>query len=173
MSGLGTDVLALACIVGGAAVSGGATLAALRAEPPQRCETQTIAIPRVVVGVGEARDVVVGPRVVRVESAHGCAAVLVGSDVDVRVDEARVRVERARVRVERARERIGRARERAEMARERAEGMRETTEAMREAIEETRLLSGVSADEIRAKYEKELASIERELARQAGGAEGR
>ncbi len=173
MRGLGTDVLAVACIVGGAAVGGGATLAALRDGAPQRCETQTIAIPRVAVRVGGGRDVVVRPRVVRVEHGHGCATVVVGEDVNVRLDEARARVEVARMRVERAREQVDAVRVRADEARQRADEMRARADAMRQVIEETRLQAEVPTDEIRAKVQQELSRIEKELARLDGGGDGR
>jgi hypothetical protein len=146
MSMMGTDVLAVACIVGGAAVSGGATLAALRRTPPERCTAEAIVAPHVMLRMGGyGQDIVVRPRVVAVHGAHGCAAVVVDSDVRVRMDEVRARVEEARARAEEARARAEQARARVEAA---------------------------SGDEFQTQLQEAMARLERELARLDEGAGG-
>ena len=75
MSWFGTDVMALACIVGGATVGGAATLA-MRASDGHRhvdCAVEARAVsPRVVVtGQGDARTIVIAPDV-RVRSRKKC-----------------------------------------------------------------------------------------------------
>jgi len=147
MSMMGTDVLAVACIVGGAAVSGGATLAALQRTQPERCTAEAIVAPRVMLRMGGyGQDIVVRPRVVTVHRAHGCATVVMDRDVHVRMDEVRARVEKARARAEEARARAEQARARAETA---------------------------SGDEFQAQLQEAMARLERELARLDEGADGR
>jgi hypothetical protein len=147
MNALGTDVLALACILGGAAVSGGATLAALDRSGSAECRLVEASGPRMIVRVGaDDREVVVVPRV-HVRGAEGCAPVVVEGSmrVDVDVDAIRTRVEEARARAEIARERALLARERAEQARVRAGSIRD------ERIEE--------------RIREEMTRLERELER--------
>ena len=117
MSGLGTDVVALACILGGAAVGGVVSLAAWDGgahEHEVLCTVEAQAAPRVVVAMGgDEKSIVVAPRV-QVHSQHGCEAVVVDEHVRVRMDEARMQMERARDRMERARVRLERV-DRAEL----------------------------------------------------------
>ncbi|HSM61307.1 MAG TPA: hypothetical protein VK849_10940 [Longimicrobiales bacterium] len=125
MSGLGTDVVALACIRGGAAVGGVATAALDRggerggADPACAVET-LLETPAAVVamGGGEGR-IVVAPRV-RVRDGEACA-VVVDPRVEVRLQRTEAQLERARARMEGARERMERARVRMERARVRVE----------------------------------------------------
>jgi hypothetical protein len=164
MSGLGTDVLAVVCILGGAAVSGGATLATLRDGPqPADCTSTVVTVPRVSVGVGRAPEVVVRPRILEVHGAHGCRSVVIDRDVRVRIDEARARAEEVRVRMEHAQERIEAAQARVAEAQARAQA----------AQARTQVRVVVPADEIRTTLEQELARVEKELARLNGGGEGR
>jgi uncharacterized protein YukE len=154
MSMMGTDVLAVACIVGGAAVSGGATLAALQRTQPPRCTAEAMVAPRVMLRMGGyGQDIVVRPRVVAVHRTHGCAAVVVGPDVRVRMDEVRARVEEARARAEEVQARAEEARARAEQVRARAEG--------------------ATDDEFQAQLQEAMARLERELARLDDGGGGR
>jgi hypothetical protein len=142
MSGLGTDVVALACIVGGAVVSGTATLA-MRADPHRvdaACAVEMVESPNVVVALGDSREhIVVAPRV-RLHTSHGCGHA-VSEEVQVRVEAARHEMERARERAERTRERVERARERMERARVRLERV-----DRREAEELRRQLEAVGAE---------------------------
>ena len=88
MSALGTDLVALTCILGGAMVSGAVTLAILdgneRADAP--CTVEAVAVrPKVVVSRnGEARVMVVSPDV-RVHSRRGCG-VGVAEAVEIHLD---------------------------------------------------------------------------------------
>ena len=183
MSGWGTDVVAVACIVGGAAVSGGATLFAMRGgEQPARCEMQAVAVPQVVVRMGDGGAVRVRPQMVRLRSEHGCAVLMVGGEgTEVRLDEARARMEDARVRIERARGRVDAARVRSDAARARADAVRARADAtriradaLRKAMDEVRAQAGtVRTDEIRARLQEELARMEKELAALDEGTGGR
>ena len=88
MSWFGTDVMALACIVGGATVSGATTLA-MRAHDGHRhidCAVEARAIsPRVVVtGRGGAKTIVVAPNV-RLHSRKKCGTEI-GEIVEIHVD---------------------------------------------------------------------------------------
>ncbi len=78
MSGFGTDVVALTCILCGAAAGGAATLALMdvQDEVGLRCAVATVeASPRVVVAVGgEEGAIIVRPRV-RIHTSHDCASV--------------------------------------------------------------------------------------------------
>ena len=78
MSGFGTDVVALTCILCGAAAGGAATLALMdvQDEVALRCTVATVeASPRVVVAVGgEEGAIIVRPRV-RIHTSHDCASV--------------------------------------------------------------------------------------------------
>jgi len=111
MSGLGTDVVALACILGGAAVGGVVTLGARDGGAHQHevlCAVEAQTAPRVVVAMGgDEKSIVVAPRV-QVHAQHGCEAVLVDERVRVRMDVARMEMERARERMGRARVRLER-----------------------------------------------------------------
>ena len=78
MSGFGTDVVALACILCGGAVGGAATFALMdvRDEVDVRCAIATVEeSPRVVVAFGgDEGAIMVRPRV-RVHTSHDCASV--------------------------------------------------------------------------------------------------
>ncbi len=78
MSGFGTDVVALTCILCGAAVGGIATftLMDVQDEVDLRCAVATVeASPRVVVSLGDEKGaIIVRPRV-RVHTSHDCASV--------------------------------------------------------------------------------------------------
>jgi len=112
MSGMGTDVMALACILGSAAVGGTVTLAALDrgSDGAAVCVSELHEAPVVALSQGgNGQTIVVAPRV-RVHTQHGCEAMVVDVNVDpqvrVRLDEARLRMEEARVRMEEARLRV-------------------------------------------------------------------
>lgn len=88
MSWFGTDAVALACILGGAAVSGGATLAMMDGgewvEAPCVVDTGARTNMVVVGGTGHARAVVVAPNF-RVHSRGGCGVERVHA-VEVHID---------------------------------------------------------------------------------------
>jgi len=149
---LGTDVMALTCILGGAAVSGGATLAALSAQHGHSpsCVVEAVAmVPDMVVSEGgHSHAVVVTPNV-RFRALPGCGReavdrVRVRVDTDLRAElaaEVRSRVERemerAQAEIERARAemergQVDRAREWAEMERAHAEVERALAQMQRE-----------------------------------------
>jgi len=87
MSGFGTDVVALACILCGGAVGGAATFALMdvQDEVGFRCAVATVEeAPRVVLSLGgEEGAIIVRPRV-RVHTSHDCAS--------VRIHEAGVQI---------------------------------------------------------------------------------
>lgn len=105
MSWLGTDVVAVACILGGAATSGALTMALADGGhdhgPP--CAAEAVAVaPRVVVSSnGDTRAYVVAPEV-QWQAKARCAK-RVREDVRVRVERAHRGQERARERMQRAR----------------------------------------------------------------------
>ncbi len=108
---LGTDAVALACILGGATVGGAATLAMLDGDArvdPACAVGVAEAIPRVVMSLGEGEAIVVAPRV-RVHAHHRCEHAAVDHEVRIQIEEAQRRMERARERVERTRGRMERA----------------------------------------------------------------
>jgi hypothetical protein len=116
MSALGTDLLAVACIVGGAAVSGVTTMRLMDghdAHARVACVGATVRTsPRVVVSMdGGKGAVIVAPRV-RVHADHDCMAFVVEShgDVQVNMAEMRARMEEARARMDEARARMEKAR---------------------------------------------------------------
>lgn len=123
MSALGTDVMAVACILSGAGV-GGVTTAALmhRDAGPAEVACAGAAIhtsPRVVVSMDNGKGtVVVAPRV-RIHASHNCGTFVVDMDSDVQVNmrEMRARMDEARARMEEARSRMEEARNRVETAR--------------------------------------------------------
>jgi hypothetical protein len=125
MSALGADVMAVACIVGSAAVSGATTMALARghhgADAVVACGAvapMAATTPLVLSLDGGKATVVMTPRV-RIRTGHGCAAigVDVGRDVQMSIDEAMARSREARVRMEEARVRIEEAQRRMEEAR--------------------------------------------------------
>jgi hypothetical protein len=116
MSVLGTDLMAVACIVGGAAVSGATTMRLLDGHDTHArvaCVGATFhTSPRVVVSMdGGKGAVVVAPRV-RVHPNRDCMAFVVESrgDVQVNMAEMQARMEEARARMEEARARMEKAR---------------------------------------------------------------
>lgn len=119
MTGLGTDVLALTCILFGAATGGGLTLALLDAQEPEAntCAARALpAVPGLVVrGSSHGHTVFMTRPGLAFESAD-CEA-LVQSVVTVGVDEIRRSVERVRVDVERARAELEEARARGQESR--------------------------------------------------------
>lgn len=151
MSMLGTDALAVACILTGAALSGGVTLATMEARLPHRahCAVEAVAVaPNVVVsGKDGVRTIVVRPDV-RVQSAHGCAMEA--------VDRVRVRVRTDLQKEIQAKVQAERERAQAEIARAQAEMER----------------AGVDQARVQAEMERAQAGIERAL-REVGGGGGR
>jgi len=154
MSGFGTDVVALACIVGSAATSGAATLAFMdRGQAdPEPCTVEAFAMaPNVVVSEGRGGHAIVmtAPRV-HVHSAHDCRA-MVGEEVRLNLEVMRREMERARVRIE--------------VARTEAESARETARVIRIQGREAVLLR----EEALQQMEKAQAQME-EAMEQAGQA---
>lgn len=149
----GTDVMALACILGSAAVSGAATMAAFDGGD----DSASVCVSgvshgdaAVVMSLGEgAQTIVVRPRV-RIHAAQGCEPLVVdvGEATTIRLDEVRARVERARARSERARARAEEVRARAEEARARVD-------------------AGLDG-ELEARLQREMERLEKELARLDG-----
>lgn len=142
MGRLGTDVLALTCIMGGAAVGGVVTLAALEArgggvEGQETC-AEAVSVSEVTILRDGGRVRVRPARAPRVHRHESCASPKVmifqmGQDVDaVRSREVRARIEEARRRAEEARVRAEEARARIEVRRERLETERLRAEALRE-----------------------------------------
>jgi hypothetical protein len=112
VSWLGTDVVAVACILGGAATSGAVTMALANGghDHARPCIAETVAVaPQVVVSSnGEARAFVVAPRVH--QRAQTRCAKRVRENVRVRIERAHRAQERARERMERARREVERVR---------------------------------------------------------------
>ncbi|MFC1662167.1 hypothetical protein ACFL3S_12080 [Gemmatimonadota bacterium] len=112
VDGFGTDVIAVACILGGAATAGALTLAMAGGghQEHSACAVGAMEVsPRVLVSSDTGARVVVSVPNIRVHTDHDCA-VVVHEDVQLRMEEARREVERARERVEEARERVERVR---------------------------------------------------------------
>jgi hypothetical protein len=138
MSSLGTDVLALACIAGGAAVSGTATMAWLdegRAPAEMTMcvvEAKVAAAPAVIVTAGgeRGRTVVVSSSAKRVRAVEAC-----GRADRVRREMLVRELARARSDVERAGAEVARARAEAERARAGVDQMRRDVERVRAEIE--------------------------------------
>jgi hypothetical protein len=112
MTGLGTDLMAVACILGGAAVSGATTMAVVeghRGHAEIACVGAAVnEHPRVVVALdGGKGTIVVAPRV-WVHPGHECAAwsMQAGRSFRINMDEMRGRMERARARMEREQARM-------------------------------------------------------------------
>jgi hypothetical protein len=108
MNGIRTDVIALAAILGSAAV-GGATSMAWTGDSSdefyQECATTVVeTAPRVVISLGGEGDAVVVAPQVSVGTDESCG-VQFG---EVRIDRVPAQMDRARARVERARERVER-----------------------------------------------------------------
>lgn len=137
MSSLGTDVLALACIAGGAAVSGTATMAWLDegqagAETTCVVEAKVAAAPAVIVTAGgeRGRTVVVSSSDKRARAFEAC-----GRADRVRREMLVRELARARADVERAGAEVARARAEAERARAGVDRMRRDVERARADIE--------------------------------------
>ncbi len=102
MSLSGTDLLSLACILGGASVGGAATVAALDASSPST-ESACAAVavsgsPRLVVMKGGSAHTVVLSQSVHGPLSDGCLPAL-GREIEIRVESARIR-EEVQVRLE-------------------------------------------------------------------------
>jgi hypothetical protein len=120
MSGFGTDIVALACILGSAATSGAVTMAFLDGNPPAQadCAVEAFTLsPNVVVsGRHGAHAIVMTTPRLHVQSARDCR-LTVGEEVRIDLEKARREMERARVRIEVARAGAEEAREAARMIR--------------------------------------------------------
>jgi hypothetical protein len=106
MSGFGTDVVALACILGSAATSGAVTWACLDGDGPAKadCAIEAFSVsPNVVVSHGGRGHAIVmtTPRV-HLAQAEDCR-VRVGEEIRVDMENVRREMERARIRIEAAR----------------------------------------------------------------------
>lgn len=114
MIGLGTDLVAVACILGGAAVGGAATMAVVeghRGYDQTACVRAAVDVhPRVVISLDGGRSTVVMTPRVWVHPNHDCV-VWSGDAVrsfHVKMHSMRARMERERVRAERLHVRIRR-----------------------------------------------------------------
>ena len=141
MSGFGTDIVALACIVGSAATSGAVTLAFLdggeNVKADCAVEAFTVSPNLIVSGRSGARTVVMRTPQLRLHSAHDCG-VVVTEGVQIHMQDVRQEVERVRVRVEVARAEAEAAREGVEIFRVQADEARALIEEARAEMEETR-----------------------------------
>jgi molecular chaperone DnaK (HSP70) len=157
MSGFGTDIVALACIVGSAATSGAATLALQNREAPASadCSVEALMVsPNVVVSRAHGSHAVVlsTPRI-RVRGARDCRTV-VGEEIRIDMERVRRDVERAKAQVEEARVRAEGARVRAAEARERVRVIRIREDGAREAEENFRGQLEAAQEEIQAALEQ-------------------
>ena len=105
MNRLGTDVVALAAILGSGALGGAVTLAALaRAEQPAMVDcaaASVVTAPRIVVGSGHsAHAIVVAPRVHVRTGAHCAGVVMVNEMIQEDLDRALADLEKSRVKLE-------------------------------------------------------------------------
>ena len=152
MSMLGTDVMALTCILGGAAVSGGVTLAAMASQhghgPP--CAVEAVALsPNLVISGGDGVHALVVTPNVRLRAREGCS-----SEV---MDRVRVRVD-TDLRGELAAEvqsRIQREMERAQAEMERAMAQMERGQADRERV-------WAEMERVQAEVERALTQVQKE-----------
>ena len=164
-----TDVMALACIAGGAVVGSGVT-AALFASSGER-EAQRVEVvcaneaPQVLVRLSAGLSAT-STRTLHVRSHSACEE-LIHIDVaglDERMDEARARMEEARVRVDEARGQI----EAAEFRIQEVHEVREIARLRLEGVEEELVeVEELRAEELRAVLERVKADVER--ARASGG----
>ena len=136
MKRIGTDVLALACIAGGAGLSAATTLAFADVSEVATldCAVEVVeSQPRVVVALSGSESVVVASSV-RIHTEHGCARAADGEAVRIQErrvrertrqaqDWARVGQERARRAQDRVRVQVERARVRLDDARVRIRGV--------------------------------------------------
>ncbi len=115
MNGLGTDLVAMACILGGAAVSGATTMALVDGHAGHAdvaCVGAAVDVsPRVAVSLDGGKSTVITTPRVWVRHDHDCRVVKVDVRRDVRVDmdQVRAQLEQARERLEQARTRVQRA----------------------------------------------------------------
>jgi hypothetical protein len=141
MSGFGTDIVALACILGSAATSGAVTMAFLDGHPPAHadCAVEAFSVsPNVVVSGGDGVHAIVmaTPRV-HMRSAHDCRFA-VGEEIRVDLEKVRREMDRARIRVEVARAGAEEAREAARIVRIRGNEARLLREEVSKEMEEAR-----------------------------------
>ena len=108
MYGIKTDVVALAAILGSAAVGGVVTLAALdRGQEPEVADCVAASVmpaPRIVVEShaqhgDEAKTIVIAPKL-HVRSTHRCGVVVVDEMVRVELDRALAKLDESRVKLE-------------------------------------------------------------------------
>ena len=145
MSWFGTDIIALGCIVGSAAASGGMTLALLGGENHERTECSVATIQthdvgsHVVVSRGDHGHSIVmrAPRV-RVHSSHDCGAEVV-KDVQIHVEQLRHEVDEARMIIGIRRAEAAEAREMARSIRIQGREVRELREQAREQAREAEI----------------------------------
>ncbi len=156
MGRLGTDVVALACIAGGALVGAGVSAGVMaradgaRHEVHVSCATSTS---HVVIRMGEGDT---SKDNVRVISSRPC-----GTAVQVDVKELQERVEVARVRMERARRSAEVARVQADEVQVRAERLRASMDEMRFPSDEVRAAADAARE---AATTARLQAMERQLA---------
>ncbi len=154
MSGLGTDVVAVACILGGAAVSGAVTARArsggdVEGRLGSGCVVEALHVgPRMVVVSGGSEHVVVAAPDRARGDAEACAAV-VDPRLRIRMELSNERTQRVQERMQRAQERMQRAQERMERAQERIERAR-AREGGVQAVE---------LDRVRSELEARLAEL--------------
>lgn len=150
MGSLGSDFMALACIVGGAAVSGAATWAALdRQNVEVFCQVESLDAQEVTVALNEGAPLILVTPHTRLHAGDAC--------VDVVVEE------RIEARLEMARERLERAMERAEWAQQRAEAEVDATGVDLDALGER--IERIVSSELEARLEAELERLDEELSR--------
>lgn len=104
MRGWGTDVLAWAGILGGAAIGGAVTLAALQRTDARGCDPRNVSVQTVVVGAGAKDHLITVMPTVQVGGGRGCAMVVMnGMAFPAGADGSRVRAEALRAQLEAAR----------------------------------------------------------------------
>ncbi len=131
MKGISSDVVALAAVLGSAAVAGVVTLALATGhsrEIAYECSvTEVETAPRVMVALNDGHTAIIVAPKLHARSAEVCAEVVVdrlGGDVIRLEQRARFQVERALERVERAQERVERSRHEVRERLERVERVR-------------------------------------------------
>jgi len=175
MSGFGTDIVALACIVGSAATSGAATLAFLDGDnsSPADCAVETMSVsPNLVVsGIGGHHAVVMATPRVRVESAGDCRQVI-GERVRVDLERVRRDMDRARIQIEVARAQAEEARDavrviriqgdEARVLREDAmERVKEAQVEVQEALEKAQEARAEALERARQQLEAQLKEVKK------------
>lgn len=162
MSRLRTDVLALACIVGGAGVGGLATAGLLFGshDTPQEVECAVVTTAgmssRVSVSIGSDEQVIVVAPRVRIHQPH-CVTMESFEWTEAR----QFKVQRASVRMKQARTEMEMARERLELKAMNLEGLDLTFEGIGLELSLGKLMS----EEIERSLEQEMARLEKELKR--------